>query len=207
MGQQEQIINAVKSILSVLPNGKNPEVQQALVGLIQKHGPDKILPALTQAINEGKNDPNKLGEIEQAIVQSAQQEEQTQAQMAKLGAKINYLKKINGQCPEGFEAEKFKVGGTIKTKCKPCEDKAKKMEDGSKIEASKSKTIEEYKKERDAKNIITDKKKVADQLKENESVKISKLGYNKKEATVVSKQLGGKATQQTGIFGKASKMN
>ena len=210
MGQQEQIMTAVKSILDSLPNGKTPEVQKALIGLIQKHGPDKIIPSLIQAINSGKNDPNKLGEIEQAIMQTSSQEEQTQAQMAKLGAKINYLKKINGECPEGYKSEKFKVGGTIKTKCKPCEDKAKKMEDGSKVDKPKSKAIEEFK---NSKNTITDqslvnnaKEEYAQADKKRKEDK-EKLAIALKNSTVTSKQFGGELISKKGAFGNASRMS
>lgn len=41
---------------------------------------------------------------------------------AKLGAKINYISKLNGKCPEGYEVEKFMSGGCVKCKKKLKED-------------------------------------------------------------------------------------
>lgn len=58
--------------------------------------------------------------------------------MAKLGAKLEYIKKLKGVCPEGYEMTYYKVGGRI---CKSCQKKAemkcggktKKAEDGKKM--------------------------------------------------------------------------
>ena len=44
--------------------------------------------------------------------------------IAKLGAKLNYIKKLNNKCPEGYEVEMFKAGG------KPCM-RCKKMQEGA----------------------------------------------------------------------------
>lgn len=38
--------------------------------------------------------------------------------MAALGAKINYLQTLRGECPEGYEVEKFMAGGCVKCKKK-----------------------------------------------------------------------------------------
>lgn len=40
--------------------------------------------------------------------------------MAKLGAKLEYIKKLKGICPEGYEMAYYKVGGRI---CKSCQKK------------------------------------------------------------------------------------
>lgn len=88
---------------------------------------------------------NQLGEnaepFIQMIVQRAQQGDES-AQMAfqniqqvmnqqtpsmKLGAKINYIKSLRGQCPDGYEMKYFKRGGRI---CKECMRKQQKMEEG-----------------------------------------------------------------------------
>lgn len=44
---------------------------------------------------------------------------------AALGAKLNYIRKIKGMCPDGEETYFFKEGGSVKSGCKPCMDKAK----------------------------------------------------------------------------------
>ena len=49
-------------------------------------------------------------------------------QVAKLGAKLNYIKKLKGDCPEGEEVVYFKKGGRV---CKACQ--GKKAEKGAKV--------------------------------------------------------------------------
>ena len=44
--------------------------------------------------------------------------ENNQISMAKLGAKIDYLKTLRGECPEGYEVEKFLSGGCVKCRKK-----------------------------------------------------------------------------------------
>lgn len=46
-----------------------------------------------------------------------QQMENNATLMAKLGAKLEYINKLNGKCPEGYTLQKFEVGGKICTKC------------------------------------------------------------------------------------------
>ena len=50
---------------------------------------------------------------------------------AKLGAKLAYIKALRGECPEGYEVEKYMVGGCVKCR--------KKAEAGTTIEAFKEK--------------------------------------------------------------------
>ena len=52
--------------------------------------------------------------FQQYLEQMAQQ----QTQMAKLGAKLNYIKNIKGECPEGTEKYYFKAGGRICSACR-----------------------------------------------------------------------------------------
>ena len=42
-------------------------------------------------------------------------------QAAKFGAKLNYIRQLNGKCPDGYEMQYFKQGGQI---CKKCIKKA-----------------------------------------------------------------------------------
>lgn len=37
--------------------------------------------------------------------------------MARLGAKLNYIKKLNNKCPEGYEIQKFEAGGKTCFRC------------------------------------------------------------------------------------------
>ena len=68
----------------------------------------------------------------QQIVQQVIQQAQGATPSARLGAKLTYLKKLKGICPEGQELQFFKIGGKV---CKACV--GKKMQKGG--EATKSK--------------------------------------------------------------------
>lgn len=41
-----------------------------------------------------------------------------QISMAKLGAKLSYVQTLRGECPEGYEVEKYMAGGCVKCKKK-----------------------------------------------------------------------------------------
>jgi hypothetical protein len=64
------------------------------------------------------------------LVQLGQQAQQGNARVAALGAKLNYLRKLKGACPEGEELQYYKEGGMIKAKC-GC--KTLKAEPGTKV--------------------------------------------------------------------------
>lgn len=49
-----------------------------------------------------------------------------QAQSARFGAKLNYIKSLRGICPDGQTAQYYKSGGRL---CKRCVAKQKKSED------------------------------------------------------------------------------
>lgn len=61
--------------------------------------------------------------------------------MAKLGAKLEYIKKLKGVCPEGYEMSYYKVGGRI---CKTCQ-KMHKMEAAQK--GKKLNVVQQFKKD------------------------------------------------------------
>lgn len=44
--------------------------------------------------------------------------EGNQISMAKLGAKLSYVQTLRGECPEGYEVEKYMAGGCVKCKKK-----------------------------------------------------------------------------------------
>lgn len=50
--------------------------------------------------------------------QYLQQEANKQTQMARLGAKLNYIRQIKGECPEGTYKYYFKAGGRICSACR-----------------------------------------------------------------------------------------
>lgn len=71
-------------------------------------------------------------EFQQALQQqgSAQPTQEQQMQYAKKGAKLNYLKQLRGECPEGYEMGYYRNGGNL---CKKC---MKKQQEGGEIEES-----------------------------------------------------------------------
>ena len=88
------------------------ELQQAFIQwLAQKLG--------VQDENQLKQAVQEMGQegLQQAYQQFMQEMQQQQAQKAKFGAKLNYIKGLNGQCPEGTEMQYFKEGGNICKKC------------------------------------------------------------------------------------------
>ena len=69
----------------------------------------------------------------QQAVENIQQAIQSVSQMAKFGAKLNYIRSLRGQCPDGYEMQYFKQGGPMGTRlCKQCVAKQKKMEESGK---------------------------------------------------------------------------
>ncbi len=43
----------------------------------------------------------------------AQQLENTSVKSAKAGSKLDYIIRLNGGCPEGYEVERFMAGGNL----------------------------------------------------------------------------------------------
>lgn len=72
----------------------------------------------------------QLGEegLQQEYAQFMQMMQQQQVAARKFGGMLNYIGKLRGVCPEGYEMQFFKQGGQI---CKKCVKKAK-MEEGGK---------------------------------------------------------------------------
>ena len=85
--------------------------------LSQKYNTDDI----NTLIQKLQSTPGEQGEtkLEDEIIEFKQvlQQQQGEPQMAKDGTKLNYLKQLRGQCPEGTELKYFKEGGTICSKC------------------------------------------------------------------------------------------
>lgn len=71
--------------------------------------------------------------------------ENNQVSMAKLGAKLNYVQTLRGECPEGYEIEKYMAGGCVKCK--------KKMDDKRAVDVFKDKCGGKAKKRMSKKNM------------------------------------------------------
>ena len=86
-------------------------------------------------------DPNSLQDpaaLEQALGQFMQEVQAQQAQMARQGAKLKFIKNLKHQCPEGEHLEYFAKGGAIGCNCV-------KNKQGSKTEEPKKNALEAYK--------------------------------------------------------------
>ena len=93
-------------------NMNEQQVQQAFLQyLMQKTGAQNEQ-QLEQVVQQ-------LGEdgLKQAYAQFMQEMQQQQVQAAKFGAKLNYIKQLNGQCPAGTYMQYYKVGGRLCKKC------------------------------------------------------------------------------------------
>jgi hypothetical protein len=64
--------------------------------------------------------------------------------VAKLGTKLNYIRKIKGLCPEGEELVYMKEGGRV---CPVCQKKAEKAQGGKKLSEKKN-VISDFKEKR-----------------------------------------------------------
>jgi len=94
--------------------GKLDEKQKAFVAYLIEISGAKSESELNQYIQElgeeGLQEQRK--QFEQLMTQGIEQ-----IQTAAKGAKLNYIKALRGQCPEGFEMNYFKKGGVICSKC------------------------------------------------------------------------------------------
>ena len=110
-----------------LPQEQQQQIMQAFAQWAQQKGVD---------INQLQQDPNAL---EQALTQFMQ-EMQSQTQAARHGAKLNYIKSLKNQCPEGEELYYYKKGGSVGCGCK-------KKEDGGEIEKAQkgTKAVDKFK--------------------------------------------------------------
>ena len=100
-------------------NMNEQELQQAFIQyLAQKTGAktqQELEAAIQQMGQEG------LQREYQEFIQLIQQQ---QIQRAEKGAKLNYIKWLRGECPEGYEMQYYRVGGKVCKKCmkKKCEE-------------------------------------------------------------------------------------
>ena len=106
-------------------NMNEQQLQQAFIQFLAQKTGAKNQQELEAAIQQ-------LGEegLKQAYAEFMQMMQQQQVQAAKFGAKLNYIKSLRGQCPEGYEISYYKVGGTL---CKKCMKKQQEMKDGGQV--------------------------------------------------------------------------
>ena len=93
-------------------NMNEQELQQAFIQFLAQKTGAKTQQELEAAIQQ-------LGEegLKQAYAEFMQLIQQQQVRAANFGAKINYIKKLRGQCPDVYELQYYKTGGQLCKKC------------------------------------------------------------------------------------------
>ena len=151
MEQQNNQNSALLKIVQALsndPNNPDKKVTQSVGQLLQaaQSGDKKAeeqLNMLVQIVYAAeKGDQQASAQIQKIKAQFNGK----QSVMAKQGAKLNYITKLNGNCPEGYETIKFKVGGKICTKCEKKKLESK-VQDAKEIRSSSVKEFYASKKE------------------------------------------------------------
>ena len=94
-------------------NMNEQELQQAFIQFLAQKTGAKTQQELEKVIQQ-------MGEqgLKQAYAEFMQMIQQQQVQAAKFGAKLNYIRSLRGQCPDGYELQYYKSGGQLCKKCK-----------------------------------------------------------------------------------------
>lgn len=99
----------------------------------QKVSPEEAEQQVTQLAQAAQQGDKQATQMLQQLAQVAQQMvQQSQAQVARHGAKLNYMRSIIDTCPDGYEITYFKKGGRV---CKQC---MKKAQQGQKVVKNQS---------------------------------------------------------------------
>lgn len=116
MNEQEQMIQQIQQLVAAAMQGDQKAQQQ-----IQQIG---------QAAQQGDQQAAQIMQVIQQVAQQMQGGDQAQQPaMAKQGTKLEYIKSLKGECPEGYEMKYMKAGGSV---CPVCQKKAKKAKKGEK---------------------------------------------------------------------------
>ena len=122
--QDVSVEDAIAQVANIAVQDQETLQKLATNEQLVKVGQDKVEnenPQILQQIAQ----PGVLKEI------ITKQIEQSNVQSARRGAKLNYLMKLKGICPAGYETRYYKTGGTI---CQVC---VKKQEEREKVQSAK----------------------------------------------------------------------
>lgn len=108
-----ELIGHIKTI-KFQQGGKLDEKQKAFVAYLIEISGAKSESELNDYIQNLGEDglQEQYKQFEQLMTQGTEQ-----VSVAAKGAKLNYIKSLRGQCPDGFEMNYFKKGGVICSKC------------------------------------------------------------------------------------------
>ena len=112
--------------------------QEQIIQLVQAAmgGDQQASAQIQQIMQAAQQGDQQAAQLAEMIMQIANQmqggvpEQQGGAQVARNGAKLNYIKRLKGECPEGYEMTYFKAGGKV---CKKCQKKVEKACGGKQL--------------------------------------------------------------------------
>lgn len=104
------------------PNKAKTLIPQILQGVQGKD--KKIIAEVEDVIKTSKEE--ELAQLGQQLDQQLNSQPQpSQYPMARFGAKLDYIKSLKNECPDGYSVHYFSKGGGISKTCIPCMEKAK----------------------------------------------------------------------------------
>lgn len=107
-------------------SGAAPEQdqQQQIIALVQAaaQGDEQATQTIQQIQQAAQQGNQQAAQMLQMIQEVMQQMQGQQSQMARQGAKLSYIKRLKGQCPQGTQMTYYKVGGKVCKKCMSIEE-------------------------------------------------------------------------------------
>lgn len=97
----------------------NDNIKKQIIALLAaaQQGDQKATQALQEIMNKAKQGDQKAIALANAIQSVAKEMQQgTNPVVARLGAKLNYIRSLKGNAPEGMNIEYYKCGGQVKKK-------------------------------------------------------------------------------------------
>lgn len=128
MDEQQQLLQMGQQIIQAAQQGDqqaNEIIQTAQQAMQDQNAMQQIM----QAAQQGDENAVAVASVIMVI--------QSQTQMARFGAKLNYIKFLRGKCPKGYEMQYFKTGGCMKCK--------KKEEGGQVVSAQQGDPVSAFK--------------------------------------------------------------
>lgn len=115
MDDQKEFIQVLAAVMGV----KSQEQLESGIKALGEDGLKTMYETYKQVKNLGEDGLKQLKTTYSKIMETKN------TTYAKLGAKLNYIKQLRGECPEGYEVEKYLAGG-----CVACH---KKMKEGASV--------------------------------------------------------------------------
>lgn len=139
--QQREVL---KSAFTAAASGDLQTLSKVL-GITSKEQLSQFI-QIADKISKQKDADPEMAELASKALMGIQQAINAGGTMAKKGAKLEYIQRLRGKCPEGYEMEMFKVGGKVGCKCKKKAEEGVKLEDGG-----ESPVVQQFKKGRKCK--------------------------------------------------------